>query len=162
MLSPLLDPLSPNFTGLFSKAIPLPFRLADHDIQLYNALLASLQINLPLDLKAHLPINDRVDSVAALQVAGMAVPISEIGDVIDELSSVAFAASSGTGPNVNQVPGILVAGAEHADFGVVEEGQKFGEETFLAFGAELIVQAPHAAAADCQDVVHVISRWHPV
>ena len=51
--------------------------------------------------------------------------------------------------------------AQDVVFGVVQQRKELAEIAGLAFGGELVVEAPHAAAHDSPPVVHILSGGHP-
>jgi len=134
-----LNPLLPQILLLLHKTIPLPnYGLPNHNIQLNN-LLRPLQINLPLRHKPHLPINDQIHLGRTLQIASPSFLIGLGGDLGDELFGVTFAAGSGSGADVDEVPRLQVTRSEDGCFCAGEEGQEFGEEADFGFRGELVV-----------------------
>lgn len=82
--------------------------------------------------------------------------------MLDQLPRIAFPSRRRFGADVDEIPRVVVARPEHVVFRVVQQRQELVEEAALAFGGELVIEAPEAAAQDGAPVVHVLARRHPV
>ena len=85
-----------------------------------------------------------------------------LGGIFNQTLCVPFAPRARSCANVNEVPGVVVVGAEDVVFGVVQQGEELVEETLLAFFGELPVEAVHAAPEHGAEIVHVLLGGHPV
>jgi hypothetical protein len=63
-------------------------------------------------LEAKLPVDGRIGCVARLQIASSAFTICQLGDVRDELASMALTTSSRARAKVDEVPGLKLAVAK--------------------------------------------------
>lgn len=59
--------------------------------------------------------------------------------MLDQLPRIAFSPGRGFGADVDEIPGVVVAVAEHLALRIVQERQKLVEEALLAFGGELVI-----------------------
>lgn len=140
--------------------LPVADGLAYHNLQLM--LQATHELNLLNNLEPQLAVNNGVDRVAALQVAGSALEVGHGRHILDEFACVALAARGHLGAEVHEIPGVVVTGAHDLMLGVVQEGEELVEEAGFAFAREFVVKAPETTAEDGQVVVHVLAGWHPV
>lgn len=178
--------IHPHFLQLSSDLARRRHGLSDHDIEFLRHLVTQ-ETDLLLDDEPEPRVDDQVDRIAALKVTSATfgvglfhspaptlasgccnepLPRSEVRTylvraVMDRLGCVALAARARLGSNVHQIPGVVLAGTQDVVFGGVQDGEEFGEEAGAAFGGELVVQAPHAAAQVGAPVVHVFARGHP-
>lgn len=135
-------------------------RLPNHNIQ-PNILPLPLQPNLLLQLKPHLPINNPIHTIATLQITRLPTPVRHRRHILNRFPCIPFSATGRLRADVDEVPGVLVAGAHYGGLGVVEEGQEFVEEAAAAEGGELVGEAPHAGAQEGEVIVHVLGGGHP-
>jgi hypothetical protein len=136
-------------------------RFSDHDIQ-PELLVTPRELHVLAEIKAKLLIKLDVDGAAAFQITRHPICVRLLRHVLDQLASVSFATGFGARAQVDQVPRVVVAVAQHGFLDVVQLQQELVEEALAALARELVVQAPHAAADHRPESVHVFTRRHPV
>ncbi len=82
-------------------------------------------------------------------------------DVLDQFPCIPSPSTVELGPEIDEVPAVVVALAHDFLLGCVQQWQEFVEEPLLPLGAQLEVQPPHPAPKDREPIVHVLAGRHP-
>lgn len=80
----------------------------------------------------------------------------------NQLLRVSLASRTLLAAEVDEVIRIIVPLGHDMVLGVVEQRQELVVETLLAFLGELVPETPHARAKDGPEIIHVLSRRHPI
>jgi hypothetical protein len=164
-----------------------PSRLTNHDGQT-DGRGSPLEVDIPLDLKAKLFIVGIIGLRARLKVHGTVLSISLFllsakptarrnkerkqrkrkgketnprHHILQQPRRVPAALRVGFGAQVHEVPGLVVAVAEHLGLGVVQQRHDLAEQPLLALGRQLEVEPPRAAAQLRPPAVEVFAGWDP-
>jgi len=129
---------------------------------------AVLQVSLPppqsrmSDQLKHFPVlSDELQRKLRGESAAIDQRTYLLSHILDQLPRIPLPPRGCFRADVHEIPRLVVALGEHVVLGVVQQRQEFVEEALFAFGGELVVEAPQAAAENGAPVVHVFARWHP-
>jgi hypothetical protein len=153
---------SPDFHSLLHlRTLSHRLWLSNHDVHL-NRLRASLKGNHFLFREVMLLVVPNICLSARFKICCAALKVSPGGHMLDQLLGITLSTSTGLGTKVHEIVGFIIAFAKDIMLCVVQEGQKLVVETGLAFGGELVPESPHTAPEDGPEIIHVLSRWHPI
>ena len=94
--------------------------LSDHDV--HGTACTLFEVNLLLDVESHLPVNDEIAIIRALQGTSSSLCVRHLRDMLNELPAIPLASTASFGPNIDQIPRVVISGPEDSCFRVMKKG----------------------------------------
>lgn len=82
--------------------------------------------------------------------------------MLNQLPCITLSSCTRFAAKIHKVVRVIITRTHNIVLGVVQKREELVIETGLAFGGELVPEAPHARAEDRPEIVHVLSRRHPI
>ena len=82
--------------------------------------------------------------------------------MLDQLPGIALTPCTRLAANIHEVVGFIISITHNFGLGVMQERQELAVETFFPFSGQLEVESPHATAENGPQVVHILTRGHPI